>query len=140
MCLLSYTSCSHRHLSFWVPACRLRHSPCLNPAVCTEMCFKGPGLVEGVQEEGGMAAGGGSPGRKQPRRPATACACRGRKVSPGRMNSFFNQATVFTLKVSGKTDLLSHANTFTCLNREGSVLLPSHRFQSTLASPENKQP
>lgn len=124
----------------WVPACQLPCSPCLSPAVCTKMCFKEPGLAEGAEEEDGTAAGRGSRGRNQPWGPATAGASWGRKVSPGWINGFFNQATVITLKASGKPDPLSHANIYTCLNRGGSVLLPSHRFQSSLASPENKQP
>lgn len=140
MCLLSQTSRSPRHFSCRVSARRLCRSPRLNPAVGRERSFKEPGLAEDTREDGGMAVGGGSPGRNQPWGPATAGASRGRKVSSGWMNSLFNQTTVFTLKISGKTDLLPHANLFTCFNRGGSVLLPSHRFQSTLASPENKQP
>lgn len=79
-----------------------------------------------------------------PRGPAATCESQARRGSPGWINSFFNQATVFALEISGKTDPLSpnkmELRKYIYFYRQGNVLLPSHRFQSTLASPENKQP
>lgn len=94
----------------------------------------------GSREEGDRTVGRGSPGRTWLWGPATACAFWGRKSSPGWMNSSLNQATVFTLQASGKAVPLSHANICIYLNRGGSILLPSPRFQRNLASPESKQP
>lgn len=87
-------------------------SPHLDPAVCTGMCFAEAGFVEGVQGEGGLATG-----RNQPWGPLTAHASQGSKASPGLMPHVFNQATLFALKVSSKSNLLSHANRFTCFKR-----------------------
>lgn len=78
--------------------------------------------------------------------PAATCESRARRGSPRwGLTVSLSKPLSSTLKFLVKLihclqTRWNYANIFTCFNRQGNVLLPSHRFQSTLASPENKQP